>query len=239
MDAFKGIVELSGFETWISENIFYPHLCLHRDIILHWDSWFPQFWNVCSSGSTRAPPVWSYRFFFSFSGRVEEFLSILSLLNVQTCAFLWASFILCCASCWAFSIWKPSIVSVFFDFSPLSCSCCLEYNSNVRLCILEVRFSLWIFKNSVLFSYALCNICFLIERLHFLPCLSSFSPQFCCLALLSCRSCSGVVLWRASFSWESPVECCWYVTSQLPCLQPAVCSLSEIVALFISGPFCS
>lgn len=151
------------------ENIFYPHLCLHWGIILHWDSWFPQFWNVCSSGSTGAPPIWSYRFFFSFSGSVEEFLSILSLLNVQTCAFLWAPFILCSASCWAFSIWKPSIVSVFFDFSPLSCSRCLEYNSNVRLCILEVRFGLWIFKNSVLFSYALCNICFLIEMIAFSP----------------------------------------------------------------------
>lgn len=61
------------------------------------------------------------------------------------------------------------MVSVFFDFSPLSCSRCLEYNSNVRLCILEVRFGLWIFKNSVLFSYALCNICFLIEMIAFSP----------------------------------------------------------------------
>lgn len=46
---------------------------------------------------------------------------------------------------------------------------CLGYNSNVRLCILEGHFSPWIFKNSVLFSYALCNICFLIEMIAFSP----------------------------------------------------------------------
>lgn len=166
-------MEIGGFETWVYENIFYPHLRLHWGVIVHWNSRFPQFWSVCSNVSTGAPPLGSYRFFsFLFLGMFRNF-SLFSVFwmsrHVPSCGLL-SSFIL--YSCWAFSIWQLMAfrgVSVLWH-PPLSCSHCLEYNSDVRLrCALEVRFSLWIFKNSVLFSYALCNICFLIEMIAFSP----------------------------------------------------------------------
>ena len=57
-------------------------------------------------------------------------------------------------------------------------------HSSVRLLILELYFLLWIFKNSILFFYVLCNIfCFLTENmpppLCFLHCVFfCFSSRF-------------------------------------------------------------
>lgn len=159
------------------------------------------------------------------------------------CAFLWAPFILCSGfllrlfhlKAHGFPYFQCSLISL-----PLSCSHCLEYNSNVRLCILEVHFSLWIFKNSLLFSYTLCNICFLIEMVASSP-HAVFLHNF--IVSVSCCCCFGVMLWKAVTSclgdtlavgsYWSPVECvrvswrfqwCWCASSQL--LPSACCLLS-------------
>lgn len=86
------------------------------------------------------------------------------------CAFLWAPFILCYVFLLGLFHLKAHgfhSVSILWFLAPFLFPR-LEYNSNVRLCILEVCFGLWIFKNSVLFACVLCNIIyFLIEMIAF------------------------------------------------------------------------
>lgn len=152
------------FESCIFENIFYSlHSYLYCNSVLN--SWSLMFWRFCSSVSTGSIPVQSKDFSFLFLEVLKNF----SLSQSCECSSMRLPVGAFHPFCWVLAERFPSesswlsIFSVFLDFSPISCSHCLEYNSNVRLCILE-SISVSEFLKIVLFSYTLCNICFLTKN---------------------------------------------------------------------------